>query len=30
LVPTPAFMLLSQAFGINCSMDQFTGRQKKD
>jgi len=26
----PAFMTLSQAFGFNCSMDQFEGRQKKD
>ena len=26
----PAFMRLSQAFGFNCSMDQFQGRQKKD
>lgn len=30
VLPPPAFMLLSQAFGINCSMDQFTGRGKKD
>lgn len=26
----PAFMRLSQAFGFNCSMDQFEGRKKKD
>jgi hypothetical protein len=30
VVPAPAFLRLSQAFGLNCSMDQFTGRQKKD
>ena len=28
LVPTPAFMKLATAFGFNCSMDQFVGRQK--
>jgi len=26
----PAFMRLSQAFGFNCSMDQFQGRQKRE
>ena len=26
----PAFMKLSQAFGFNCSMDQFQGRQKQE
>jgi len=30
IVPEPAFMRLSQAFGFNCSMDQFTGRTKKE
>jgi len=30
IVPEPAFMRLSQAFGFNCSMDQFTGRAKKE
>merc|ERR1712226_182584 len=28
LVPSPAFMKLATAFGFNCSMDQFTGREK--
>ena len=28
LVPTPAFMKLATAFGFNCSMDQFVGREK--
>merc|ERR1719341_893605 len=26
MVPSPAMMKLSTAFGSNCSMDQFTGR----
>jgi len=30
IVPEPAFMRLSQAFGFNCSMDQFEGRSKKE
>jgi len=30
IVPEPAFMRLSQAFGFNCSMDQFEGREKKE
>jgi len=30
VVPEPAFMRLSQAFGFNCSMDQFEGRTKKE
>lgn len=30
LVPAPAFMKLAQAFGFNCSMDQFQGREKDD
>lgn len=30
VVPTRAFLLLSQSFGLNCSMDQFTGRQKRE
>jgi len=30
ILPSPAFMKLSQAFGFNCSMDQFTGRKKID
>jgi len=30
VIPTDGFMKLSQAFGLNCSMDQFTGRTKKD
>jgi len=30
IVPEPAFMRLSQAFGFNCSMDQFQGREKKE
>merc|ERR1711915_748237 len=28
-VPTPAMIKLGQAFGLNSSMDQFTGRAKK-
>ena len=28
LVPTSAFMKLATAFGFNCSMDQFIGREK--
>jgi len=30
VITEPAFMKLSNAFGFNCSMDQFKGRQKKD
>eukprot|EP00090_Calanus_glacialis_P011519 TRINITY_DN19909_c0_g1_i1.p1 TRINITY_DN19909_c0_g1~~TRINITY_DN19909_c0_g1_i1.p1 ORF type:complete len:306 (-),score=78.86 TRINITY_DN19909_c0_g1_i1:145-1062(-) len=30
ILPEPAFMRLSQAFGFNCSMDQFEGRTKKE
>jgi len=30
VVPEPAFIRLSQAFGFNCSMDQFEGRVKKE
>jgi len=30
VVPEPAFMRLAQAFGFNCSMDQFEGRTKKE
>jgi len=30
VVPEPAFIRLSQAFGFNCSMDQFEGRTKKE
>jgi len=30
IVPEPAFMRLSQAFGFNCSMDQFEGRSKTE
>ena len=29
LVPEPASMRLGNAFGFNCSMDQFRGREKK-
>jgi len=30
VIPEPGFMRLSQAFGFNCSMDQFEGRVKKE
>jgi len=30
VIPEPAFMRLSTAFGFNCSMDQFEGRVKKE
>jgi len=30
IIPPAGFMRLSQAFGFNCSMDQFEGRTKKD
>jgi len=30
IIPEPGFMRLSQAFGFNCSMDQFEGRVKKE
>jgi len=30
VIPEPAFMRISQAFGFNCSMDQFEGRAKKE
>jgi len=30
VLPAEGFMKLSQAFGLNCSMDQFTGRTKKE
>jgi len=30
VVPEPAFIRLSTAFGFNCSMDQFEGRVKKE
>eukprot|EP00088_Acartia_fossae_P058491 TRINITY_DN6858_c0_g1_i1.p1 TRINITY_DN6858_c0_g1~~TRINITY_DN6858_c0_g1_i1.p1 ORF type:complete len:306 (-),score=69.72 TRINITY_DN6858_c0_g1_i1:284-1201(-) len=30
LIPPAGFMRLSQAFGFNCSMDQFSGRKKAD
>jgi len=30
LLPAPAFMKISQAFGFNCSMDQFEGRKKEE
>merc|ERR1712121_70754 len=30
VLPEPGFMKLAQAFGFNCSMDEFTGRTKKD
>jgi len=30
IIPTDGFMKLSQAFGFNCSMDQFTGRTKSE
>jgi len=30
VLPEQAFMKLSQAFGFNCSMDQFQGRQKQE
>jgi len=29
VIPEPAFMRISQAFGFNCSMDQFEGRANK-
>ena len=30
ILPEPGFMRLSQAFGLNCSMDQFEGRCKDE
>jgi len=30
ILPEPAFIRISQAFGFNCSMDQFEGRVKKE
>merc|ERR1712126_435222 len=30
VLPEPGFMKLAQAFGFNCSMDEFTGRTKKE
>lgn len=30
VIPTDGFLKLSKAFGLNCSMDQFTGRTKSD
>jgi len=29
LLPSPAFLALARAFGMNVSMDEFTGRDKK-